>query len=125
MAKSVHNDILDAALNHIKNNVTEMTLCSQEPTTFTEAHTTYKLADVALTSGDFTGPADGDTSGRKITVDAQSSIPIDATGTATHVALTLTASSQLQYITTCTNQALVSGNQTNTAAWDIELRDPS
>lgn len=124
MGKSVHNDVLDGALNIIKNNCTRMVLCSQEPTTFTEADVTYKLADVTMASGDFTA-GDGDTSGRKLTVAAKSAVPVDASGTSNHVALLDVTNSKLLYVTTHTGQALVSGNTVDIGAWDIEIADPS
>lgn len=86
MGKSVHNDVLDAALNHIKNNATSMVLCSSEPANYAGV-AAVALADVTIDSSDFTGPADGDTSGRKLTVNAQTGVEVDATGTSTHVAL--------------------------------------
>ena len=122
MAKSVHNDVLDGALNIIKNNSNLMTVCSAEPTTRTEAVTTYALGDVAMVSGDFT-VAEGDTSGRKATVGTKSSVNVDATGTGTHVALS--DATRLLYVTTCTSQALTSGNTITFPAWDIEIADPS
>jgi len=74
MGKSVADAVLDAALSYISSNVTQMSACSTQPTTYGQATTTgsYMLAiKTGLTSGNFTGPAD-DTSGRKITVNAQS-----------------------------------------------------
>lgn len=122
MAKSVHNDILDAAFNEL-DAADLQTVCSAEPTTRTEAVTTFKLADVAMTPDtDFTN-ADGDTSGRKVTVAAKSGVPVDTTGTATHIALV--DGTRLLYVTTCTSQALTSGNTVNIPAWDIELADPT
>lgn len=126
MAKSVHDDVLDGALNIIKNNVTRMVACSAEPTTYTQGNATYALADVTMASSDFTN-ANGDTSGRKTTVAAKSGVLIDTTGTATHVALLDVTGSKLLYVTTCTSQALTA-NGTNTVsfpAWDIELADPT
>lgn len=126
MAKSVHNDVLDGALNIIKNNCTRMTVCSTEPTTYTEANATYALADVTMTGTDFT-VADGDTNGRKVTVAAKSSILIDVDGTAQHVALLDVTNSKLLYVTTCTSQVL-DANGSNTVsvpAWDIEIADPT
>lgn len=126
MAKSVHNDVLDAALNYIKNNCTRLVVCSTEPTTFTEANATYALADVTVDSADFTA-ADGDVSGRKLTVAQQASVLIDASGTAAHIALLDVTNSKLLYVTTCTSQALVA-NGSNTVtipAFDIEIADPS
>lgn len=122
MAKSVHDDVLDGALEIIKDNCNIMTVCSTEPTTRTEAITTYALGDAAMVTGDFT-IANGDTSGRKATVGSKSSVNVDATGTGTHVALC--DGSRLLYVTTCTSQALTSGNTITFPAWDIEIADPS
>lgn len=126
MAKSVHNDVLDGALNIVKNNATRMTVCSDEPTTYAEGNATYALADVTVASGDFTN-ADGDTSGRKCTVAAKSGVLIDASGTATHIALLDVTNSKLLYVTTCTSQALTA-NGSNTVdfpSWKFEIADPS
>ena len=124
MGKSVHDDVLDAAHDEIINNCTRMVACSSEPTTFAEANATYKLADVTLDSGDFT-KADGDTSGRKVTVAAQSGVTVDNSGTFGHVALLDVANSKLLYVTTGTSQALTAGNTVDFPAWDIEIRDPA
>jgi hypothetical protein len=121
MAKSVHNDVLDGALNIIKNNCVLMTACSAEPTNYTQASATYKLADVAVASGDFV-VSDG-TSGRKVTVAAKTAVPVDSTGDATHIALC--TGTALYYVTTCTTQTLTSGNTVDFPAWTIQLADPS
>ena len=124
MAKSVHDDVLDGALNILKNNATRLTVCSAEPTTYTEGNATYALADVTIDSTDF-AHANGDVSGRKTTVGAQSSVTIDTSGTATHVALLDVANSKLLYVTTCTSQPLTSGGTVNVPAWDVEIADPA
>lgn len=124
MAKSVHDDVLDGALNIIKNNCTRMTVCNAEPTTFTQGNSTFALADVTMAAADFTA-ANGDTSGRKLTVAAKSAVPVDTSGTATHVALLDVANSKLLYVTTCTSQALTSGNTVNVPAWKAEIADPT
>jgi hypothetical protein len=77
---------IDAALDYLASNADKITLCSQEPTTYTQAGTTYKLADAAVSSGEFT-KANGDVSGRKITLAEQTGDTVDTTGTATHWAL--------------------------------------
>lgn len=137
MGKNVHNNVLDAALNHIKTNANRLNVLSAEPTgasAYTNAITDndssgYRLAGATISSGDFTGPADGAVSGRKIQVNAQSSMSIDGcTGSvnATHVALIKqTSSGYVCYTTTCTSQSLTAGNKVNTPAWNIEIRDPS
>ena len=121
MAKTVHNDVLDASHNEIKNNCNLMIACSSEPTTRTEAVTTYALADVALASGDFTN-AD-DTSGRKCTVGAKTGVTIDASGTATHIALV--DGSRLLRVTTCTSQALTAAGTVDFPAWKFSIADPT
>ena len=126
MAKIVHDDVLDGALNIIKNNCTRMVACSAQPTTFAEGNATYALSDVTMASGDFT-VANGDSSGRKITMAAKSAVLIDTSGTATHIALLDVTNSKLQYVTTCTSQALTANgsNTVNFPAWKIEIADPT
>lgn len=122
MGKQVHNDVLDGAFD-VLDQADLMTVCNAEPTTRTEAVTTFKLADVAMTPNtDFT-KADGDTSGRKVTVAAKSSVPVDTSGTANHIALV--DGTRLLYVTTCTSQALTSGNTVNIPAWKVEIADPT
>lgn len=120
MAKFQIDAMLDAALNYIKNNVTTMIACSAQPTTRAEAITTYALADVAVGSADVT-IADGDTNGRKFTVAAKSGVTVDASGTATHIALV--SGTELLFVTTCTSQALTAGNTVNFPAWKDEIAD--
>ena len=122
MAKWQNDLMLDAALDYIKNNTTQLCVCSAQPTTYAEATATYKLAlKTGLTSGSFTGPANGDTSGRKVTINQQATIAVDSSGTATHVALC--SGTALLYITTVTSQGLTAGNTVTVPAWDIEIAD--
>ena len=122
MAKSVHNDVLDGAFD-ILDQADLMTACSAEPTTRTEAITTFKLADIAMTPNTDYTKADGDTNGRKVTVAAKSTVNVDTSGTATHIALV--DATRLLYVTTCTSQALTSGNTVNFPTWKIEIADPT
>lgn len=121
MAKFADDSVMDAALGVI-DNATNMTVCSQQPTTKAEADTTYALADVVVGGGDFT-IGNGDTSGRKVTVAAQSGITIDTTGTGNHVALT--DASDLLLVTTCNSISLTATNQVNFPAFDAEIGDPT
>lgn len=123
MAKSATDAVLDGTLDVIATG-TLLTVCNAEPTTYTEAATTYKLADVVLDSGDFS-KANGDTNGRKVTIAQQADIPIDTTGTATHVAISTTSGSLLRVVTTCTSQGLTSGGTVTTPAFDFEVSDPA
>lgn len=123
MAKLVDDTVLDGAINIIKN-ATSLTqiLCSAQPTTRTEAVTTYALADVALTSGEVVA-ANGDTSGRKGTISAKAGVTVDASGTGTHVALV--SSTVLLYVTTCTSTAVAVAGTVDIGSWKIEIADPT
>ena len=141
MGKNVHDNMLDAALNYLKNNGTRLVVLTSEPTgasAYTNAQTAkdssgFRLAEATISASDYTGPANGDSSGRKIAVNAQSSMSINgvaSSANATHVSVVKyhasSASSQLVlYTTTCTSQNLTGGNKVNTPAWDIEIRDPA
>jgi hypothetical protein len=121
MGKAISDAGLDGTLDIIATG-TIMTICSAQPTTRTEAVTTYALADVTLSGGDFT-KANGDTSGRKVTVGAKSGVTVDSSGTATHVAIS--DGSNLILVTTCTSQALTAGNTANIPAFKYESTDPT
>ena len=125
MAKAIPDAILDKTLDEIAT-ATKQVLCSAQPTTYTEANATYALADIVIDGADFT-KANGDTSGRKVTIAAQSGVLIDTSGTGTHIALIRTADSTLIYVTTCSSQAVTANgsNTVNFPAWDIELADPA
>lgn len=126
MAKSAPDAMIDAALDYVASG-DRMVVCSTQPTTYTEAMTTYNLATVTLTAGagngDFT-KAD-DTSGRKLTMTAKSALPITASGNAQHVAICTVSGSVLRYVTTCTSQALVSGGTVDVPSWKINIADPT
>lgn len=121
MAKWSHTDVIDGALNIIKNNANLMVLCSAQPTNRTEAVSTYALADVAMASGDFT-ISTGDASGRKCTVAAKNNVTVDTTGTGTHIALV--DDTRLLFVSTTTSQGVTQGNSVNLPTWDIEIADP-
>lgn len=122
MAKVVHDDVLDGAWD-VLDQADIQTVCAGQPTTRTEAITTFKLADVAMVPNTDYTKANGDVSGRKVTVAAKSAVPVDTTGTADHIALC--DATRLLYVTTCTSQPLTAGNTVNIPAWKAELEDPA
>lgn len=87
--------IKDAGLNTIPANADKVYLCSSEPTTYAEATTTYALGNKTITSGSFTGPADGTGEDRVLTLGALTGFTITASGTAKYYALVKTATSYL------------------------------
>lgn len=124
MGKSVHDLVLDAALDYLSANGNKECVCSTEPTNYTEATATYMLAETTRTSGDYT-KANGDTSGRKTTVAAKNGVSVTNTGTAAHLAIVDTVNSRLLAVTTCTSQVLTAGNTVNIPAHDYEIGDPT
>ena len=120
MAKWQIDAMLDAALNYISTNATEMYVCTAQPATRAAAIST-KLAGPATPS--FQAIANGDASGRKLIVDAEPDIAITASGDATHIALC--SGTDLLYVTTCTTQTLGSGGTVTVPTWDIEIADAS
>lgn len=120
MAKSISDAVLDAALDKIAT-ATRQVVCSGEPANFAGI-AAVALADVTVDSGDFT-KANGTVSGRKVTVGAQSAVPIDSSGTATHISYD--DGSALLAVTTCTSQALTSGGTVTVPAHKFEFADPT
>lgn len=123
MAKQAPDATIDSMFDYI-DQCNIMHVCSAEPANYAGI-AAVSLADVALTPDtDFT-KANGDTSGRKVTVAAKSGVTVDNSGTATHIAIARSTDSTLRYVTTCTSQVLTAGNTVNIPAWKIEVADPT
>lgn len=123
MAKFCDDVFLDAFLARV-DDCTTLTICSAQPANFAGI-AAVALAAVTLTAGAGNGDytlANGDVSGRKLTVAQQASISITASGTATHVVLD---DGTYVYITTCTSQALTLGGTVTVPAYDCEIADPA
>lgn len=120
----LENPVYDAALQVLIDDGDRLDLCSQEPTSYTEATSTYSLGNqTTITIGTI---ADGDVSGRKVTVSATTGGSIGTTGTATHYAISDTTGTQLLAAgELTTSQQVVSGNSFTTEAFDIEIPDPA
>lgn len=125
MAKFVPDAAIDAMLAVIANAVDRIDICSTQPTTYTEATSTYSLGNVAVTlgvgGGDWTA-ANGDVSGRKLTLAEQTGVSIGTSGSAQHIAGT-DGTSTLWFVTTCTTQSVTSGNTATIQTFDIEIQD--
>lgn len=124
MAAYIDDTVLDAALNQIKNNAENLYICSTQPTTFVQASATYKLGTKAAPA--FTGPANGDTSGRKLTVSAISGGTVSAGGSAGFFAITDDSASVLLVAGPLNAaQTVAAGNTFSLTTFDIELPDPA
>jgi len=126
MGKATPDAVLDLMLDGIADNCDAIHVCSSEPANYAGI-AAVELATTTLTVGDGNGDytvANGDSSGRKLTVTSQSAIGVDTTGTATHVALS-NGSDTLYYVLTCTSQALEDTGTVTIPTFDIEVADPT
>lgn len=89
MGVGVNNLVLDAPLDYISNNCDEVFLCSAQPTTYTEANTTYPLANKTVTPGDGNGNflKSSVSTSRVLTISGLTAMTITLTGSATYIAL--------------------------------------
>lgn len=120
MAKWQIDAMLDAGLDYISTNATEIYICSgaSEPADRAAA---IAAALIAAATPTFQANSAGVVSGRKKTVDAVADQSITANGDGTHIALC--SGTTLLYVTTCTTQTLATGGTVTIPAWNIELED--
>ena len=121
------NDLaLDAACNWFITNVTRMDICSQEPTNYTEATSTYTLGN--KTGLTMTGPTNGTPDGRAATVPTVADGTTTSNGTASHWAITKpTATTALGASGSLSASKAVSTlvDWSSNATFDVTFRDPS
>lgn len=122
MARVIADSVLNAALSHIQNNVNQLVLIDTAPADRTAALASA-LATHTVGAGDCT-IANGDFSGRKLTLAAQTGISVTDTGNYNHAVL-LSATEILAILEADTTRALVNGDTVNLAAFDIEVGDPA
>jgi len=113
--------VLDAALAKLAE-ANRLDICSQEPTTYAEATTTYTLGN--KTSISVGAPTDRTPNGRKVVVAAITDGTVTGTGTATHYALSDTGNSRLLATGALSaSQAVTSGNTFTTGTVDVGIPD--
>ena len=128
MTKFCSSIILDAAATVIRDRGAKIAVCTSAVINTVDNVETYTLAVTTLTTGAGSTSytlADGDVSGRKITISAQSSIAVATTGVAAQICIyTTIGTTALLYKTDATTQALAStANKVTIPAWKIEFRD--
>jgi len=111
----VNDEVRDQGLDYADANGTRIDICSQEPTTYTEATSTYTLGNETVNT---TAPKNGAASGRAVGVPAVNGASITGTGTATHWALTDGSAVLIATGALSSSQLVTSGNTFNLAAFD-------
>lgn len=121
---SLSDNILDNGLSYASTNGDRVDICSQEPSTYTEATSTYSLGN--KTSASVGSPTNGDTSGRKVTIAEITDGSVTGDGTASHWALSYTGNTELLAANSLSSsQSVTNGNTFTLSATDIEIPDPS
>ena len=111
-------------MSYLTSNGNKLTICSQEPATYTAANTTYALG--SKTSPAIASPSDRTGGGRKVTVSAISDGTVSASGTATHYAIVNTTGSELLATGALSgSQVVTSGNTFTLTTFDIGIPDPA
>jgi len=118
MGKKMDAPLIDGGLTAISG-CTLLSICSAEPAN-KAAVAGLTLASVVINGTDF-AIANGDTSGRKVTVAQQTDMSITASGTGNHVVID---NGTDLHVTTCTNQVLTSGGTVTAPAYDHEIAAP-
>lgn len=113
---------MDAALDYIAD-ADQWHMCVDAPDDYDDV-TNHSKGYASVDSGDFT-KANGDVSGRKLTIGAQS-ITASGDGTVNCMVLVKSTSSLIKAIVACESKAVVTSSSYNTNAADIyETNDPS
>lgn len=116
------DDVYDSGLSYVSTNANRLDICSTEPTTYTQATSTYTLGN--KTSLSVGSPADHTPDGRKVVVAAITDGTVSGTGTAAYWAITKTSTSTLIATGSLTSsQAVTSGNTFTLDAINIAIRD--
>ena len=116
--------VYDNGLTVLSTEANRLDICSQEPTTFTEATVTYTLGN--KTSLSVGAPTDRTGGGRKVVVAAITDGEVTGTGTASHYAIVDTVNSRLLATGALSApQAVTSGNVFTLSSFDIGIPDPA
>lgn len=124
MANILQDRVLDNGLSIIDTEADRIDIVSQDPTTYTEATSTYSLGnkDFGASGTAFGAPAAATPNGRKVTSNAITDGSVTATGTATGWAVVEVANTRLLANGDLSaSQALTSGNTFTLPAFDIRI----
>lgn len=117
----INDEVFDQGLDYADTNGTRIDICSQEPTTYAQATSTYTLGNkTGLNTG---ATQNGATDGRRVIVPAITDGSVTATGTATHWALTDGATILVATGALSASQGVTSGNTFTLDAISITIRD--
>lgn len=118
----LNDHVLDLALAYLDTSANRLDLCTQEPTTYAEATSTFTRGN--KTSLSIGAPSDRSPNGRRVTVAAINDGTVTGTGTVTHWAISDTTASRLVATGALSaSQAVTNGNTFTLGAFDIGIPD--
>lgn len=117
----ISDEVFDQGLDYADTNGTRLDICSEEPTTYAAATSTFTLGN--KTGLDTGATVAGDTDGRKVVVPAVTDGTVTGTGTATHWALSDGIGVLIATGALSASQVVTSGNVWRTGTIDITIRD--
>lgn len=117
----LNDEVFDQGLDYATTNGTRVDICSQEPTTYAEATSTYTLGN--KTSATTGATQNGATDGRRVIVAAITDGSVTGTGTATHWALTDNAAILVATGALTASASVTSGNTFTLDAISLTIRD--
>lgn len=117
------DSVFDSGLSILTNSGSRLDICTTEPTTYTQATSTYTLGNkTGITVG---SPADRTGGGREVTVSAISAGSVTGTGTAAFYAITDGTSTLYAAGSLSTSQSVTSGNQFDLTSFTVGIPDPA
>lgn len=119
------NNVFDQGLNYLHTNAGALHICSQEPTSYAEATSTYTLGVKASPS--IAAPTDRSGGGREVVVAAITDGEVTGTDTATHWAIVKTTATEELLATGALSagQAVTDGNTWTLTQFAIGIPDPA
>ena len=116
--------VFDFGLDVLDTEATALHICSQEPTTYTEAATTYTLGNKTTYSSG--SPGDRGGGGREVTFPAITDGSVTGTNTATHFAVVDVSNTRLLVVQALSSsQAVTSGNTFTLTSFTVGHPDPA
>ena len=123
MAAYLNVEVYDSGLDWVGTKATRLDICSQQPTDYTGATSTYSLGN--KTSISVAAPSDRAGGGREVIIAAITDGEVTATGTASHWALTDGTSILVAAGPLSASQAVTDGNTFTLTSFAIGIPAPA
>jgi hypothetical protein len=121
---SIGNEILDGGLDHLDTEADVLHICSQEPTSYAEASSTYTLGNKAGPT--VAAPSERGGGGRECVISAINDGSVTGTDTATHWALVdVSGTALLATEELASPQSVTSGNTFTLTEFAVGIPDPA